>query len=716
MRAARITRRRLLAGAAASTVAGPAFALPPFRRGGHPTGGSRTPLAMTLTFPDGNTLSFNESAATDIGDYVGAFVHQKCLRQRASGHSDYRDAFTVHFRPDADGSRDEIVVEYGTEFIFSTVNTTPVVHASGQPPYNLFIPNAPTVNKTTGGTSGQSGTAFAYITYVNPSGESYPSASSSKALAVGELLTVTSPAAAAGATGYKVYSSFTGGTGYLQTASPVPIGTNWTCPNTGLLLSGTQAPSTSTLTAYTVEITGGNLGSPVNITVPSHWWLARWRWMSAPRPLVRNVADLVSSKAAFPYDAAYSCNAPLPPNRTWDGPMGTGGVYVGIPDPGDRPDIGFVTEWQACWMLFGGSTHETSWRANAEAAGSLTWWLRDANTNAPPDIFTYPYITWNNGAGLIKYTLVRPAPKQTASKYFVMDQAHMPALSFIPWMLTDDPYFLEGAQAEAHYAIMDNNLTAVTEGITGLISRAQPRSWGWGLRSVSRMAGFAPTSAPSWLKPRSYWQSVLANNKTYADKFLASTNPQCAVFGMIPHTNIFETFMTEFIIEPAAWMKYTGLFPEWDSIVDFIAIPRLAMSDNTGASGWDARFPIPYIIPVIDAGHGASASIATGGTYNTAPTAFTPTSWAELWNDVLPYFEIAEPLWTDPSTWAADTLQQMEKGYTQYSRNTLAALALGGNAQALSEHDWLHNQIQTVFGGDLRSFGATFKRTVAPPP
>jgi hypothetical protein len=38
-------------------------------------------LALTLAFSDGTSLSFSQDQATDIGDYVGAFVHQKCLRQ-----------------------------------------------------------------------------------------------------------------------------------------------------------------------------------------------------------------------------------------------------------------------------------------------------------------------------------------------------------------------------------------------------------------------------------------------------------------------------------------------------------------------------------------------------------------------------------------------------------------------------------------------------------
>src|SRR4051812_38996027 len=77
-----------------------------------------SPLTVSLKFTDGKSLTFSQSQAKDIGDYVGPFVRQKCFRQIASGNRDYRDAFLVDFRPDADGKRQEIVVEFGTLFNF----------------------------------------------------------------------------------------------------------------------------------------------------------------------------------------------------------------------------------------------------------------------------------------------------------------------------------------------------------------------------------------------------------------------------------------------------------------------------------------------------------------------------------------------------------------------------------------------------------------------
>lgn len=65
-------------------------------------------LRAVLTLPDGSVHNVNATDGVDAGDYVGEFVHQKCIRCAVAGTD-----FTIFFRRDADGSRPEIVVERG---------------------------------------------------------------------------------------------------------------------------------------------------------------------------------------------------------------------------------------------------------------------------------------------------------------------------------------------------------------------------------------------------------------------------------------------------------------------------------------------------------------------------------------------------------------------------------------------------------------------------
>ena len=105
-------------------------------------------------------------------------------------------------------------------------------------------PAAPTLSSVAGGTLAAT-TYYVKITYVNAAGETLPSAESSLAVAADYVLSVASPAATSGASGWNVFVSTSSGTETLQNSSPIAIGTAWQEPTTGLI-SGSALPTTST--------------------------------------------------------------------------------------------------------------------------------------------------------------------------------------------------------------------------------------------------------------------------------------------------------------------------------------------------------------------------------------------------------------------------------------------------------------------------------------
>lgn len=125
------------------------------------------------------------------------------------------------------------------------------------PATSLSSPAAPTLGSTGGGALTAT-TYFVKITYVNAFGETLPSTEASQAVLANNVLTVTSPAAAgtgAGiATGWNVYISNTAGGGSntetKQNASPIPIGTNFTEPTSGLI-AGSAVPTANTASGST---------------------------------------------------------------------------------------------------------------------------------------------------------------------------------------------------------------------------------------------------------------------------------------------------------------------------------------------------------------------------------------------------------------------------------------------------------------------------------
>ena len=57
------------------------------------------------------------------------------------------------------------------------------------------------------------------------------------------------------------------------------------------------------MTAYTVKITKGG-ATLATVSVPQHFWFARWRWQSAPRPVTTTPAALITAGLLPHYDAS----------------------------------------------------------------------------------------------------------------------------------------------------------------------------------------------------------------------------------------------------------------------------------------------------------------------------------------------------------------------------------------------------------------------------
>lgn len=128
------------------------------------------------------------------------------------------------------------------------------VGGTTEPSAPLTSPAAPTLGSTAGGSLGAT-TYYVKITYVGPTGETLGSTEANLAVAANNVLTVTSPSALTGATGWNVYVSTTTNTETKQNGgTPIAIGTNWTEPTSGLV-AGSALPGSNT-TGWSVSSTG----------------------------------------------------------------------------------------------------------------------------------------------------------------------------------------------------------------------------------------------------------------------------------------------------------------------------------------------------------------------------------------------------------------------------------------------------------------------------
>lgn len=259
---------------------------------------------LTCTFPDGSTAIYKPTRARTSGDSSGYMVENPPVSATIySIDGDVNTFARIHgdHWPTLDGLGGEFelildqfapvsstpgptpvaptlapVTSTSSDMTLPPGSTGQIVNVTGSGPTTISLPpiisapSAPTLGSTAGG-SLLATTYYAEITYVNANGETVQSAESYLAVSANNLLTVTSPSAATGVTGYDVYVGSTSGTETKQNVNAIPIGTDWTLPTTGLVSSVIAPPAINTSSpSSTFSNTIANTGSgTVTIAAPS---------------------------------------------------------------------------------------------------------------------------------------------------------------------------------------------------------------------------------------------------------------------------------------------------------------------------------------------------------------------------------------------------------------------------------------------------------------
>jgi len=571
-------------------------------------------LSMSLALTGGKTLTFEQTAASKLGDYVGEFVHQQCQAQR-------QDEWTVFFRPDADGNRAEIVVERGNNL---------------QQGDDLLDPYSATIK------------------------------------------------------------------------------------------SGSAVVAT--------------------IAVPFHYWMSRWRWQSAPRPIVRTPADLLRKRLIIPFSAALLYGLPrwqgldnttIVP--TYRGPMDFTEINFGG-GPGERDDIGLVTEPCAQYLLNQSEASLATILAQAEGVGSFPLHWRDPDSNAPIDWKTSPRAAKIQGSGLLPVSFPRcldkggkgsPPPEPAVSavpggslkerKYWVqatylyrdgesvgspqasitvppnhllavsspppaaeaalgwhvyvgtspnkvearrqtgfannmiplnfgtnwlqrsapalagglfdgwdLSTTHHPMPSYIPYLLTDDPYYLEETQAIGNFVIQYFGWNRGTIGV-GIVGLSEARDLAWGLRSILMSLLATPDNAPGWLLPKQYWRDRLRENREFLRRYQESDALVFKVFHACPIAQSIEAWQHGYLLFVLGLMKYNGGFAEWDDFYEWVLGSILPMM--TEGSGWCRQVPTLYGYRILKQPIDSGLTVANAG--RGEYDAMTFASWAEAYDNWL---------------------------------------------------------------------------------
>jgi hypothetical protein len=403
-----------------------------------------------------------------------------------------------------------------------------------------------------------------------------------------------------------------------------------------------------------------------SLKVPRHWWFARWRWQSSPRPIVRKPAELIEAKLLPPYAASAAAFAePAEQSRppTFDGPMDTGGLQTSIGSAGERLELGPLTEFQADYIINGRSAALDGLRAQAEASASIPRHMRDEKTHAPIDFFKYPDASWYDqphGEPWIRGSdTIRDAEGSVVCEWG-MSTSHDPALNYVPFLMTEDPFLLEELQFQGNHALgytsfhrSENDLQIVYPGET--------RSFAWSMRTMFQLAKVTPEATPKWLLPRSYWKRVVADNLTWLTKnYVENPSPACAVFAAGPRIDSVAAWQEDFVTFVLGWGVMMG-FEEWRPAFRWKL--RATLARTSGKSGWPRQWCTPYYLSLSKSEPESSMYAAR------SRNDIWLTSWKEAWERFRADKDnkVEEPF-RDQVSWA----QHNAPDFLMYTRGVLA--------------------------------------------
>jgi hypothetical protein len=470
---------------------------------------------------------------------------------------------------------------------------------------------------------------------------------------------------------------------------------------------------------YSVTIYRGTQ-TLTRIDVTTHYWFSRWRWQSSPRPVVGDVAKLVEQnlipaydRSAAPQPTAPTLNVmPLPNGDYLDvnilaqfslgnyanasklvltaqqyaalnsstasgatvstsssiyAVMGLAGVTAYMPNTGERSDIGLVTEPQAKFICTADQASLDLLRAQAEAAGTIPWHMRDETQTGPFDFRKYPNASWywstNGGTPHVK----------TSETPITVDSAHQPALAYVPYLLTGDPYHLEDLQFQATW-----NWGALPAQYRPSIPQA--RAFAWSLRTLAQAARITPATTPSWLLPQSYWMAQLSTTRGwFEDNYVESFRPERALFRATANIDVgrgetgapegtwVDPWQDEFVAAVLGWVVTMG-FSDWRTAFDWSIGGTVARTSTT--SGWVRAFSTPYRMILR----------AT----KTSPFA---NSWSEAW---ALQQSVGKAVAADPNTWATDDMASLT-----FTRGALFYAVKLGTPGATENLAWATAQLKT---------------------
>jgi hypothetical protein len=393
-------------------------------------------------------------------------------------------------------------------------------------------------------------------------------------------------------------------------------------------------------------------------------------------------------------------------------PMGTGNVTTYMPETGGRPDIGPQPTWTARWIVSQDATARQVMMVNADASGSVPWHYTDENTGQPLSRVTYPKFMDLAGQDPAYWN---PVPvngwphEGSATDPWSKDNAHVPDLTYVPYLITGGHYRLDVFKHQSNYAITSGNPAYAFNGCDGnVVDPANPgtnlpmgifcgqlRGMAWGLRNLSEAAYLVPDADST----KSYFINQLSLSMNGEVQWFL-TGDANAKYGQIKG----------FLESPQVGWPIVAPWQEGYLSTSMVGLASMGMSQVSAQAVQLLGYATNFIAGLYT--NGSNGYNPFNGPsywlYVNDPTTGAPyTSWAQLQTQNVVDYTLNTSGWGLPTANPASFPQNamdMDSGYAIIARAALAGIIrYAPSAPAQQGFDYLVTQINQKWldiGGD----------------
>lgn len=371
---------------------------------------------------------------------------------------------------------------------------------------------------------------------------------------------------------------------------------------------------------YTVTIT--NNGSVVYTGTPvGQGWCTRWRVCSQnggtwaignPRPVTQTAAQLLTNFYLPPYSSSGlgGAGTTVPTPETY-AILSNAGLTQPMIQGGDRPEIGPFTDWQAHYLCTGNDL--TSVFQIAEAACSWNLVYRDTRASGGSFTGTLAPIDCTPSGAFWKASLVSGASPggtlvQTVYKYpygtgsnMTYDAGHSPNFSYLAFMMTGDPYYLENIQFQ-----MNRDLLNFGQGFRYTNAG---RYLAWPLRTAMMAVICTPASTPNWMLSQTQVSTILTQYGNAITQWVTTTPNDLwtglhiyvtsAADPLVNVTSPWENNYQSIIANLGVYWNSNSILTVPAGVLALaVGLTANNVATTNGTSGWNKSMPSWYDAPV----------------------------------------------------------------------------------------------------------------------